>query len=75
MPPPVFRKLLKKNGGAQRLQIWGTCAQINNTHCVQILTSQIKRSGHQVRSKSDVHSGTGFKLEDRAADTGLVRMF
>ena len=42
---------------------------------MQILSSQVKRSGHQVRSKSDVHSGTGFKLEDRAVGTVLVRMF
>ena len=35
-----------------------------NTPCMQILTSQVKMSGHQVRSKSDAHSGTGFKLED-----------
>ena len=56
--PPVFRKYLK-NDGLQRCQIWGTCAPIKNTPCVQILTSQVKRSCHQVRSKSDMHSGTG----------------
>ena len=32
-------------------------------------------SGYQVRSKSDVHSGTSFKIEDRAVGTVLVRMF
>ena len=74
MPPAVFREYLK-NGGAQRCQIWDNCAQIKNTPCVQILTSQLKRSGHQVRSKSDVHSGTGLKLEDHAVGTVLVRMF
>ena len=47
----------------------------NDTPCVQILTSQVKRSGHQVRPKSDVHSETGFKLEDGAVGTVLVRMF
>ena len=50
-------------------------AELKNTHCVQILTSQVKRSGHQVGSKSDVHPGTGFKFEDRAVGTVLVRMF
>ena len=30
---------------------------------------------YQVTSKSDVHTGTGFKLEDRALGTVLVRMF
>ena len=52
-----------------------TYAQIKNTPCVQILTSQVKRSGHQVRSKSDVHSDPGFKLEGRAVGTALVQMF
>ena len=74
MPPTVLSQM-PKNGGTKRHQNLGTCAQINNTPCVQILTSQAKRSGHQIRSKSDVHSGTGFKLEDRAAGTVLVRMF
>ena len=72
--PPVFREYLK-NGGVQRRQIWGTCAQIKNTPCMQILTSQAKRSGHQGRSKSDVHSGTGLKLEDRTVGTAVVRTF
>ena len=36
--PSVFRKELT-NGGAQRRQIWHTCAQFENTPCVQILTS------------------------------------
>ena len=58
MPPPAFREYLN------RRQIWGTCAQIKNTRCVQILTSQVKRSGHQVRANSDVHSETSFKLQD-----------
>ena len=71
MTSRFFRKYLK-NGGAQYHQLSGTCAQIENTPCVQILTSQVKRSGHQVRSKSDVHSGTGLKLEGRAVDTVLV---
>ena len=74
MPPPVFREHLK-NDDAQRRQIWGTCAQIKNTPCMQILTFQVKRSGHQVRSKSNVHSGSGFKLEDRAVGTVLVQIF
>ena len=59
----------------RRRQVWGTCAQIKNTLSVQILTSQVKRSDHQVRSKSDVHSGTGFKLEERVVGTVLVRTF
>ena len=42
---------------------------------MQIFTSQVKRSGHKVRSKSNVHSGTGCKFEDRAVGTVLVRMF
>ena len=74
MPPPVFREYLK-NGSVQPHKIWGTCAQLKSTPCVQVLISQVKRSGHQVRSKSDVHSGTGFKLEDRTVGTVLVRMF
>ena len=74
MPPPVFRKYLT-NGGAHRHQISGTCPQIKNTHCVQVLTSQVKRSGHQVSSKSDVHSGAGLKIEDRAVGTVLIRIF
>ena len=70
VPPPIFRKCFK-NDGEQRHQAWDICAQIKNTPCVKMLTSQVKRSGHQVRSKSDVHSGTGFKLQDRAVSTGL----
>ena len=50
-------------------------AQIKNTPCVQILTSQVKRSGHQVSSKSDVHYGTGIKIKDRAVVTVWIRMF
>ena len=74
MPPLVFREYLK-NGSAQHRQIWGTFAQIKNTPSVQILSSQVKRSGHQVRSMSDDHSGTGLNLEHRAVGTVLVRMF
>ena len=33
---------------------------------INIFTSYVKRSGHQVRSKSDVYPRTGFKLQDRA---------
>ena len=66
-PPPALREYLKKS--------WGYCELINNTPSVQILTSQIKRSGNQVRSKSDVPSGTDLKPEDRAVSTVLVRMF
>ena len=40
-----------------------------------ILTSQVKRLGRQVRSKSDVHFGNALKLEDRAVATVIVRMF
>ena len=69
-----FRKYLK-NGVAQRRQIWTTCAQIKNTSCVQILISQVKRSGHQVKSKSDLRSGTGFKIKDGAVGKVLVQMF
>ena len=32
-------------------------------------------SGHHIRSNSDVHPGTVFKLQDRAVGTALVRMF
>ena len=42
---------------------------------MQILTYQVKRSGHQVWSKSDVQSEIDFKLEDRTVGTVLVRMF
>ena len=48
-----------------------TCFQ----QCIVKVTYQVKGSGHQVKSKSDVHSGTGFELEDRAVSTVLVRMF
>ena len=71
MPPPVFREYLKK----RRRQIWGTCIKIKNTPFVQILTSQVKRSGHQVTSKSDVHSGPGFKLEDGAVGSSIPNVF
>ena len=74
MPLHLFFREYLKTGGTLRRQIWGTCAQIKNTPCVQILISQFKRSGHQVRSKSAVHSGTGRKLEGRAVGTFLVRM-
>ena len=65
-PPPVFRKYLK-NGGARTNQQY--------TLCVNFDLNQVKRSGHQVRSKSDVHAGTGFMLEDRVVGAVLVRMF
>ena len=48
---------------------------MKNTLRVQIFTSQVKRLGHQVRSNSDVHTVTGFKLEDRIVGTVLVRIF
>ena len=74
MPPTVFQKCLK-NSGAQRRQSLGACAENKKTSCVQTFTSQLQRSGHQVRSKSDVHSGTGFKIKDRAVGIVLVRKF
>ena len=74
MPHLFFREYLKQRRSALP-NLGYPCAQIKNTPCVQMLTSQVKRSGHQVRSKSDVHSGTAFKLEDRAVGTFLVRMF
>ena len=77
MPPHRFFANISNTAAPLplRRQIWVTCAKIKNTPCVQILTSQVKRSGLQVRSKTDVHSGTGFKLEDRAVGTVLVQMF
>ena len=45
-PPVFFSRITQK----RRRQIWSTCPQIINTSCVQILTSMVKRSGHQVRS-------------------------
>ena len=75
MSPPVFFFANISKTAALCRQIWGTCPQLNNTPCVQILTSQVKWSGHQVRSKSDLQSGDRFKLEDRAVGTVLVRMF
>ena len=63
--PTCFSQIYKKDGAARR-QIWDTCAQFNNTSCVQMLTSQVKRSGRQVRSKSEMHSVIGFKPEDRS---------
>ena len=51
------------------------CAKIKHTPCAQILTSQVKSSDRQVRSKSDVHSGTGLKFPDRVVGTVLARMF
>ena len=71
--PQCFSQISKKT--AARRQIWGTCAQLKNTPCLQILTSQVKSSGSQVRSESDVHSGTGFKLAVRAVGTVLVLTF
>ena len=38
MLPPVFREYVK-NSDAQRHQILGTCTEVKNTHCVQVLTS------------------------------------
>ena len=46
MPPTCFREYRKNGGGAQRPQIRDTYAQFKNTPCVQILTSQVKWSGH-----------------------------
>ena len=75
MPPPVFRQYLRKTAAHSAVKFEVCCAKLKNTPCVQSLTCQVKRSGHQFRSKSDAHSGTGFKLEDRAVGTVLVRMF
>ena len=48
-PKPIFPRYLK-NGGAECSRFWHTL-EFNNIF-VQILTSQIQRPGHQVRSKS-----------------------
>ena len=76
---PCFREYLKNSARsaakfevpAQNLKIHREC----NFVCVQILTSQVKKSAHQVRSKSGAQLGTNFKLEDRALGTVLVWMF
>ena len=54
------RKKNNKNG-TLRIQIWCTCATNRHTSCVKILTSYVTKLGHQVRSKSGVQTGTGFK--------------
>ena len=68
MPPPVFSRISKKNGGERR-QIWGTCAQIKNTPCVQILTSRSK--GQATRSGQSQMCTPG----PASVGTVLVRMF
>ena len=72
MPHLFFKNILKRR--AQRRQILGTYANHKYIMCANFdLLGQKVRSLGQV--KSHVHSGTDFKLEDRAMGKVLVRMF